>query len=162
LGKLGQQLGLDALHREVGDAGHALHGLRDGQDVARADRAVRVAEALEGVALQRRLRLALRGGDRQVVEAARVGHLEQPLVHPAAGRDVLERIADRHVVAPHHALRRDVGGRHLVPLRHLLAQLQAGRQQRPFRQAAVVRHDGHVVGLVHADQEGRRRHLTPP
>ena len=43
----GQQLGLDALHREAGDAGHALHGLGDRQDVARADRAVGIAVALE-------------------------------------------------------------------------------------------------------------------
>ena len=40
--------------REVDDAGDALHGRRDREDVARADRAVGVAIALEGVALERR------------------------------------------------------------------------------------------------------------
>ena len=51
-----QQLGLDPLDRVLDDAGDALHGRRDGEDVARADRAVGVAEALEGVALERRRR----------------------------------------------------------------------------------------------------------
>ena len=56
--ELRQQLGLDALHREVEHAGHALHRGRDRQDVARADRAVGVAKAFEGVALERRQRRA--------------------------------------------------------------------------------------------------------
>ena len=51
-----QQLGLDALDRELDDAGDALHRRRDREDVARADRAVGVAVALEGVALERRQR----------------------------------------------------------------------------------------------------------
>ena len=64
VGELRQQFCLDALHGEVSHAGHALHSLGDRQDVARADRAVQVLVALEGVALERWLRLGLDGGNR--------------------------------------------------------------------------------------------------
>ena len=60
---LRQQLGLDALYREVHHAGHALHGSGDREDVARAHRAVGITVALEGVALKRRQGLRLDGGD---------------------------------------------------------------------------------------------------
>ena len=150
---LGQQLGLDALHGKVGHTGHTLHGLRDGQDVARADRAVQVAVTLEGVALQRLLHGRLDGGDRQSDEFARLGHLQQALVHPGAARQVFQRVADGHVVAAHGPARRDVNQRHLVRLGHLVDQGQAIGKHRASRQAAVVGHDGHVVGLVHGDVE---------
>ena len=162
VGKTRQQFGLDALHGEVGDAGHALHGLRDGQDVARAHRAVGVAVALEGVALQRRQRRRLDGGQRQAFQAARVGHLQQPLVHPAAGGDVLQRIADGDAVAQHRPVGRDVGQRHLVALRHAVAQHQARRQHAAGGQATVVGHDGDVVALVHADGQRGVGHRKSP
>ncbi len=160
IGKARQQLGLDALHRKTGDTGHALHGLRDGQDVARADRAVRIAVALEGVALQWWQRLGLHGRHGQVVEAARIGHLQQALVHPAAGGDVGQRMADGHAVAQHHRALRQIHQRHLVALRHLVAQHQAAGQFGPGRQTAVVGDDGHVVAGVHADGQrcDRARH----
>jgi len=52
VGKARQQLGLDALHGKVHHTGHALHRGGDGQDVARAHRAIGVAKALKGVARQ--------------------------------------------------------------------------------------------------------------
>ena len=55
-----QQLGLDARHRDGDDPGHALHGRRDRQDVARADGAVGVAVALEREAGQQARRRAPR------------------------------------------------------------------------------------------------------
>ncbi len=160
VGEARQQLGLDALHREVGDPGHALHRLRDGQDVARAHRAVGIAVALERVALQRRQRGWLDGGDRQALQAARIGHLQQPFVHPAAGRDVLQRMADGDAVALHRRVGCDVDQRHLVALRHAVAQHQARGQHAACGQASVVGHDGNVVALVHADrQRGVGHHL---
>ena len=47
-----QQLGLDAGHGLRHHAGHALHGGGDGQDVAGAHRAIGVAQALEGEAVE--------------------------------------------------------------------------------------------------------------
>ncbi len=101
-----QQLRLDALQRKVEHAGDALHGRRDGQDVARADRTVGIAKTFEGVAIERRLRCGLDGGDRQAVESTRFGHLQQPLVDPAAGGDVVVGKADRDAVAQHRRSRR--------------------------------------------------------
>ena len=150
---LRQQLGLDPLHREVGDAGHALHRLRDRQDVARADRAIGIAKALERVALERRLHRRFHGGDRQrVVELARGGHLEQPFMDPAAGPDVVDGVADRNVVAHHRLARGNVDQRHLVTLRHALDERQAGREYRSRGETAIVGDDRDVVGFVHADR----------
>ena len=56
VGELWQQFGLDALHGKVCDTSHALHGLGDGQDIARADRTIGIAKALKAVALKRRQR----------------------------------------------------------------------------------------------------------
>jgi hypothetical protein len=43
------------------------------------------------------------------------------------------------------------GQRHLVALRHLVAQVSPSANCVPAGKAAVVGHDGHVVGIVHAD-----------
>ena len=125
-----QQLGLDPRDRELDDAGDALHGRRDGQDVARADRAVGVAKALEGEAFERRRRVALDGRDRQAFERARRGHAQQPLMDPAAGGDRLHRIADRDAVAQHRLACADRGQRDLVAGRHAILQHQAGGEAR--------------------------------
>jgi len=130
MGVPGQQLALDALDREFDDAGDALHRLRDRQDVARAHRAVGIAVALEGVARQRLPRRRRHRGHRQALELASRRHAQHPLVHPAAGRDVLQRVADRHVVAQHGGVGRQVHQRDLVALRHVVAQHQAGGQHR--------------------------------
>ena len=53
IGVARQQLLFDALDRKVHHSGHALHGGGDRQNVAGADRAIRVAVALEGVARER-------------------------------------------------------------------------------------------------------------
>ena len=86
-------------------------------------------------------------------------------MHPAAGRDVFERIADGHVVAAHHASFGNVYQRHLVALGHLVAQCDAcaghmGGQHRASRQAPVVGNDGNVVLGVHADGEGESRQVV--
>ena len=74
-------------------------------------------------------------------------------MHPAAGRDGVQRVADRDAVAQHRRVGRDVDQRHLVALRHALAQHQARRQHRARRQPAVVGDDRDVVALVHADRQ---------
>ena len=148
-----QQLLLDALHGKLGDARHALHRLRDGQDVASAHRAIGVAVALKGVALQRGQGLAARGGHGQGVQLARLGHGQQPLVHPAARRNVAGGIANRNAVAQHRTPGGQIDQRHLVALRHLVAQHQARGQGSACGQATIVGHDGDVVAVVHADGE---------
>ncbi|MPM77574.1 hypothetical protein SDC9_124580 [bioreactor metagenome] len=155
MGVAGQQLGLDAAHGKVEHPGHALHRGGDGQDVARAHGAVRIAVTLEGIACQRLQRGRLDGGDGQALQRASLGHLQQALVYPAAGGNGLERIADDHVVAPHLAALGNVHQRHLVRLRHLVEQREAGRQHGARRQPAVVGNNGHVVGRMHAD--GKRK-----
>jgi AraC-like DNA-binding protein len=96
-------------------------------------------------------RRRLDGGDRQVVQRPGVGHPQQALVHPTAGRDGLESVADRNAVAQHRRIGGQIDQRHLVALRHRVAQRQPRGQQRACSQAAVVGHDGDVVALVHAD-----------
>ena len=152
---LRQQLGLDALHSELGHAGHALHGLRDREDVARAHRAVGIAVALEGVALERRQGRGLDRGDGQAVEFGCDRHAHHALVHPAAARQRLERVADHHVVAADGVAFGQVDERHLVALGHGVDQHQAVVEGRAGLQAAVVRDDGHVVGRVDADVQRR-------
>ena len=148
---LGQQLGLDALHGEVGDPGHTLHGLGDGQDVAGADRTVGIAVTLEGVALQRGLHLGLHGGDGQVLQPACIGHVQQALVHPAARRNGLHGVTNGNAVTQHRAVGGQVDQRHLVALRHLVAQHQAAGQHRASGQTTVVGNDGDVVAHMHTD-----------
>ena len=58
---------------------------------------------------------ARRVGDRQIVEAARVGHAQQLLVHPAAGRDGRSAKPIARVVAPHRRAFGDVGQRRHGP-----------------------------------------------
>ena len=148
-----QQLFLDALDGELDHARHALHGGGDGQDIAAAHRAVRVAKTFEGVALQRRQGWGFHGGDGQAVQAARGRHVEQPLVNPASGGNVLERVADGHVVAKHRATLGQTDQCHLVTLRHMLAQRQARRENGTGRQPAVIDNDRDVVVRVHRDVE---------
>ena len=165
VGVLRQQLGADALGRDARHAGDALHGLRDRQQVARADGAVGVAVALEGVALERLRRGRLARGHRQVGQVARRRHAQQPLVHPAACGNRFGGVADGHVVAPHHAAFGNVDQRHLVPLRHPVAHHQTVLEARARTQPTIVGHDGHVVGRVHLDAVrlgGHGESLTVP
>ena len=79
-------------------------------------------------------------------------------MHPAAGRKVLQRVADGHAVAAHDGIPRDGRERHLVALRDLLEEREPGpgnalRKHGAGRQPAVVGDDGHVVVRVHADRE---------
>ena len=123
--KARQQFGLDAPHGKLCHAGHALHGLGDGQDVARAHRAVGVAVALEGVTLQRRHGRGLEGGHRQVDELAGRRHVEQLFMHPAAGSNRLERVTDRNAVAQHRLPSTQITQRHLVALRYAFGEHQS-------------------------------------
>ena len=86
--KTRQQLIFDAFDRKRHHARHALHGRGDGQNVPATHRAIGIAIALKGIALQRGQRVWPYGGDGQVVKAACVGHIQQALMHPATGRDV--------------------------------------------------------------------------
>ncbi|MNY67542.1 hypothetical protein D3C86_2051480 [compost metagenome] len=53
IGILRQQFFLDAPHGKLHHALHALHRSGDAQEIACANRAVRIAVALEGIAFQR-------------------------------------------------------------------------------------------------------------
>jgi hypothetical protein len=149
----GQQLVADAAHRDVEHAGYALHGRRDRQDIARADRPVGVAVALEREALDWRRGGRTMRGHRQAPQLARGRHFDQSLVHPAARGDRFERVADRHAVAHDGRAGGQVDERNLVRLRHLVEQPDATRQQGAGRQAAVVADDRDVVAVAHADQD---------
>ena len=96
-----QQFLLDAADGKINHASYTLHSGGNGEDVARTDRAIWVAVALEGVAFKRGLRRWFDCSHRQAFKAARCWHLQQAFVHPAAGRNVFERIANRYVVAQH-------------------------------------------------------------
>ena len=155
----GQQLRLDATHRQRHDTHHTLHGGGDGQNVAGAHRAIRIAVALKRVPRERLVRRWLHGGHGQAFERARRGHLKQTFMHPAAGWNGLERIANGHVVAAHHVAFGHVAQSHFVALWHLVAQGDACArhalwQDGPGGQSAVVGNDGHVVVRMHADGEG--------
>ena len=150
-----QQFLADAPRRMVDHAGHALHRGGDRQQVARAHRAVGIAVALEGEALQRLDRRGPHGGHRQAFELARGRHPQAALVHPGAGGQRLQRVADRHSVAQHRLARGQVTQRDLVALRHRLAQHQAVGQHGAGGQAAVVGDDGHVVIGMHAQRQRR-------
>ena len=156
MGKARQQFGFDAPHRKLCHAGHALHGLGDGQNIARAHRAVGVAVALKGVTLQRRHGRRLDGGHGQVHQLAGRRHVEQLFMHPAAGGNDLERVTDGNAVAQHRLRYIEVDQCHLVALRHTLGQHQPAGQNGARRQAAVIANDGHVVAVVHPnnDREG--------
>ena len=152
--KARQHFGLDAPHGKLCHAGHALHGLGDGQDVARAHRPVGVAVALKGVTLQRRHGRGLDGGHGQVNQLAGRRHIEQLFMHPAAGGNGLERVTNGNAVAQYRLPGTQITQRHLVALRHTLGQHQSAGQDGASRQAAVIANDGHVVTLVHANDDG--------
>ena len=149
--ELRQQLGLDSRNGEICHAGHALHSLGDGQNVARTDRAIGIAKALKGVALKRRLQRRLHGGDGQVIQAAHVWHFQQPLMHPTARGNVFERVANRNAVAQHWRVGLQIQQGDFVALRHSVNQHDPRGQHGARGQATVIADDGHVVKRVHAD-----------
>ncbi|MDT4850837.1 hypothetical protein FQZ97_850020 [compost metagenome] len=153
---LRQQFAADALNREVENPRHALHGGGDGEQVARAQAAVGVAVALEGVAGQWR-QLGRRVGGGQAFKRTRRRHHQPLLVDPSSRRDGYAGVADDHVVASHGGARGQVHQRHLVPLGHSLDQHRTVGQRGARLQATVVDDDGHVVGRVHADAAGGGR-----
>ena len=155
IGVLRQQFVFDARDCKLDHARNTLHRGGDGQDVAGAHRAVGVAKAFKGVALQRGQRRGFDRGHGQVLQRAGTGHVEQTLVHPAARGNVLQRMANRDAVAQHRAAGGQVNQRNFVALGHLVAQHQTARQHGACGQATVVGHDGDVVAGVHAD--GQRR-----
>jgi hypothetical protein len=164
---LRQQFGLDARDRVLHHVRDALHGRRDREDIARADRAVRVAIALEREALERRLVRRLDRRDGQIVQLGRRRHARDVLVHPASLRQRFGRIADHHVVADHRVAFREILQRDLVALRHALAQHEAIGKRGAFAETAVVDDDRDVVvrmdanierGLIHSDESLSERH----
>ena len=74
-------------------------------------------------------------------------------MHPAAGGNGLERVADRNAIAQHRLRNIQVCQCHLVALRHTLGQHQPAGQNGARRQAAVIANNGHVVALVHANND---------
>ena len=69
-----QQLGANARHRMLDNAGDTLHGCGDAEDVARSDRPVGIAVALERVAFERRRERRIVGRKRQAIERRRGRH----------------------------------------------------------------------------------------
>ena len=126
-----QQLGPDAPDGVFDDAGHALHRGRDRQQIARADRTVGIAKALEACsppapARATILRVAIGSPSRD----GRLRHHKPRLVDPGSRRQIFGGVADDDVVAPHRRALVDVDERHLVALRHALAQADAARPAR--------------------------------
>ena len=104
--------------------------------------------ALEGVARKRR-HVGLARGDRQRVEPGGRRHLQQPLVDPASGGDVLQGAADDDAVAD--ALRRPWPDRPSPPCAPA-ARVRAGRRRR----AVPCPRSGR-----HRCQQWRRCHARP-
>jgi len=111
------------------------------------------------VAVERRERRPWRGRDREPLERARVGHLEDALVDPAAGREVAQGRADDDVVAAHRSAGGDVDERDLVALRHAVDEREAVVEHGAGVEPAVVGDDRDIVARVHPDPERRRRSL---
>ena len=153
-GVQGHQLGFDAAHRLSNHARHALHGGGDGQQVARANRAIGVQKAFKTVALEGQRLGHSQAGHGQLAELLRRWHLQLALLHPGACSDVLQRVADGHVVAAHCGAGGNHLQGHLVALGHPLSQHQAAFKHCAGSQPAVIDHDRHVVGRVHADAAG--------
>ena len=150
-----QQLAFNAFHRNLDHTRHALHRGRDGQQVARADRAIGIHIAFKGMALERCPGRCWLGGHGQTLQLACSRNVEQALMHPAACCNGFTGVTHGHVVAEHGLTRSDVDQGHLVSLRDFVTQHQTGRRtfghDRASRQAAIVGNDGHVVIRVHAD-----------
>ena len=151
IGKQRQQLFLDLLHRMRHHAGHALHGAGDGQDIARADRAVGIAVAFKREGFLRWRCRHRAGAYGQCIQGRRDRHADDALVDPAAPGQGLECIADHHVVADNRLLLGQVHQGHLVALRHGIDQYQTIGQLRAGWQATVIDDDGHVVLGVDLD-----------
>ena len=148
-----QQFGLDPLDDVIDDAGDALHGRRDRQHVLGADGAIRIAVALEAVALQRRQGHRHLVRQRQRRQRRGFGQPHQRFFDPGTTRDRLLRIANDFAIAKDRGILSQVGERDLVPLRHVLAQRQAVVKDRAGRQSARIDDDRHVVGCMHLDVE---------
>jgi len=149
-----QELGADALHRIFHRALDALHGGGDAEDALGADRAVRIAVALEGEAFERRQRSGHGGRDFQLVEGRGLRHANARLIHPFAGQDRRERVADHLAVADDRCAFRDVDQRRLVPLRHEGAQCQAAGEAGAGGKPEIIDHDRDIVALVELDVAG--------
>jgi hypothetical protein len=81
------------------------------------------------------------------------------LVDPASLRQILERIADHHVIADDFVALGKILQRDLVALRHALAQRQTVGERGAFGQAAVVDDDRDVVLRVNANVKGQLAHF---
>jgi hypothetical protein len=132
-------------------AGDALHAGADRQHVLGADGTVGVAEALEGIAFERRLWRRNRGCEFELVEFRRRRHANSRLVHPFAGLDRLRGVSDDFVVAADRGAFRNVGKRDLVTLRHEIAQLKATGKAGFRGQPEIIDHDRDVVVGVEPD-----------
>ncbi|MHC2165185.1 hypothetical protein ACVL5V_007606 [Bradyrhizobium ottawaense] len=151
---LRQQLGADALDCIFHRALDALHGRGDAEDVLGADRAVRIAIALERKAFERRQRRGDCGGDLELVEVGGIRHANACLVDPFAGQDRRQRVADDLAVADDRLILRDVDQRRLVPLRHEGAQCQAAGKAGAGGKPEIIDHDRDIVALVELDVAG--------
>ena len=113
-----QQFAFDAAHDVIRHARHALHACHDAEHVLRADRAISIAIALEGIALQLcQLRVRARG-QRQFVQRGGGRQLHGVLIDPATARQRLHGVTDHLVVADDRVAFSQVDQRHLVALGH--------------------------------------------
>ena len=74
-------------------------------------------------------------------------------MHPATRCNSLERVTDGYAVTQHRLAQRQVLQCNFMALRHTLGQQQPAGQNGARRQAAVIANNGHVVALVHANND---------
>ncbi|MDR6356217.1 hypothetical protein Q3H58_002888 [Pseudomonas psychrotolerans] len=140
-----QDLLAHPLHTEFQHPHHALHGGGHRQDVAGADATVRIAKALEGIALQGFADLAGGGGLGQVVQRWRFRHAQQGLGDPAAGGNVLQGVADDLAIAHYLGALLEIHQGNLVALGNGLDGGQAIGEGAASGHAGFVDHHPDIV-----------------
>ena len=161
VGVFGQQLPFNPLHRHPHDAGGALDGGDDAQQVPGAGGAGLGAVTQPGGAggagqLLRRFEVGAPG---QVGQGRALGQFEHMLVDPAAGRDVVFGVAQHHPVADDLAPGGDVVQGDLVRLGDGLSGDDAAFQRDAGGQ--VVHRHRHIVAVfdLNAQAFGHDVHL---
>ena len=145
VGEARQEFLADAFGSVFDDAGDALDGGGDAQQVAGAGGAVRIAESVEGVAFKWRQFRRDGGGQRKVFQRGCGWHAHQRFLDPASARHRTHGIANDLAVANDRRTLCQVEQIDLVALRHVLTQCQPVAEGRAARQSGGVDHDGHVV-----------------
>ena len=156
-----QDLRPDAPHGVLHRRGDTLHGGRDAEQVARADGAVGIAVALEGVAFERRQGRGRGGGQGQLVQSRRGGQLEQSSRTQRPAGMARAGVADHAAVAHDGRRRCQVRQRHLVRLRNGLRSASPPRNTAPAGRPSGLATMATLSRGMHADDH-RLGHVTRP